>query len=132
MFLTPAETVVQLRGKHDSAVVRWQMAGGNRNAHITGGSALSSTSNYFRGNDSKQWKTDVPNFASVRVENIYPGIDVVYHGSQRQLEYDFTVAPNASPNKIRMSFQGPRSITLGNDGALVLHTAAGDLVQPRP
>jgi hypothetical protein len=124
MFLTPAETVVRLQGKEESAVVRWQMAGGNRNALITGEGALSSKSNYFRGNDPKQWKTDVPNFARVRYEDIYPGIDVVYHGNQRQVEYDFTVAPNANPNRIRMSFQDARSMALRKDGALVLHTAA--------
>ncbi|HKS21275.1 MAG TPA: IPT/TIG domain-containing protein [Thermoanaerobaculia bacterium] len=132
MFLTPAEAVVRLQGPGDSAVVRWQMAGGNHNVRVTGESALSSKSNYFRGNDAKQWKTDVPNFGRVRYENIYPGIDVVYHGNQKQIEYDFDVAPNANPNKIRMSFTGAQKITLGKDGALVLHTAAGDLVQPRP
>src|ERR1051325_7582519 len=133
MFLTPAETVVRLQGKDDdSAVVRWQLAGGNRNARVTGERALSSKSNYFRGKDPKQWRTGVPNFAQVRYENVYPGIDVVYHGNQKQIEYDFTVAPNANPNRIRMSFSGARSMALGKDGSLVLHTAAGDLVQPRP
>ena len=36
--------------------------------------------------------------------SIYPGIDLVYYGNQRQLEYDFTVAPGADPNSIAIPF----------------------------
>ena len=133
LFLTPSEAVLSLRGKEEKqAVVRWTMAGGNRNPRVLGESPLPTKSNYFRGNDASKWRTDVPNYAQVRYEGVYPGIDVLYRGNERQIEYDFVIAPKANPGRIRMAFQGAQSMTLGNDGQLILRTAAGDLVQPRP
>lgn len=133
LFLTPSEAVLSLRGaEEERAVVRWRMAGGNRNPRVVGESALPTKTNYFRGNDARQWRTDVPNFAQVRYQSVYPGIDVLYRGNERQIEYDFVIAPKANPGRIRMSFEGAQSMALGKDGELILRTAVGDLVQPRP
>jgi hypothetical protein len=52
---------------------------------------LPGTSNYFIGNDPAKWRTNVPTYAKVKYEEIYSGIDLVYYGNQRQLEYDFIV-----------------------------------------
>ena len=53
--------------------------------------------NYFIGKDPKKWRTDVPTFRRVKVENVYGGIDSVYYGNQSQLEYDFVVKPGVDP-----------------------------------
>jgi hypothetical protein len=133
LFLTPSEAVLSLRrGEEESAVVRMRMAGGNRNPRVLGENALPTKTNYFRGNDARRWRTDVANYAQVRYESVYPGIDVLYRGNERQVEYDFVIAPKANPGRIRVTFDGAQSMTLGNDGQLILGTAAGDLVQPRP
>ena len=58
---------------------------------------LSGKINYLTGNDPAQWRSGVPTFAKVRVEGIYPGVNLVYYGNQQQLEYDFTIAPDANP-----------------------------------
>ena len=72
----------------------------------------------------------------MRYESVYRGIDIVYRGNRRgnrrQLEYDFVVAPHAAPERIRLAFDGADTISIGDAGELVLHTAGGDLVQPRP
>jgi hypothetical protein len=75
------------------SVLRMKLAGANRNAKVVGLSELSGKSNYFIGNDPKKWRTNVPNYGKVRYEGVYPGVDLVYYGNQRQLEYDFVVAP---------------------------------------
>ena len=38
--------------------------------------------------------------------DVYPGVDVVYHGNGQQLEYDFVVAPGTNPRQIRLSVAG--------------------------
>jgi hypothetical protein len=48
----------------------------------------------------------VPTYARVRYQNAYPGIDLVYYGQQGRLEYDFVVAPGASPKTIRLAITG--------------------------
>ena len=73
----------------------------NPAAKVTGVDELAGTSNYFIGNDPAKWRTNVATYAKVKYEGIYSGIDLVYYGNQRQLEYDFIVAPGADPRRIR-------------------------------
>src|SRR5262249_27148272 len=54
--------------------------------------------NYFLGKDPTQWHTNIPTYGRVAYHDVYPGIDLVYYGSDRQLEYDFIVAPGADPS----------------------------------
>ncbi|PYX54163.1 MAG: hypothetical protein DMG73_19515, partial [Acidobacteria bacterium] len=51
---------------------------------------------------------------------------------QQQLEYDFQVAPGADAGQIRLSVSGSVGLALDNQGNLVVHTAAGDLIQHAP
>ena len=136
LFLTPAEAVLSLRGpQHETAVVRMQMAGGvggRRAPRVVGLDPQATKSNYFLGNDPRRWHTGVSHYARVRYEDVYPGIDLVYRGNQRQLEYDFVIAAGADPGRIRLAFQGVDALTLGAHGELVVHTAQGDLVQHPP
>ncbi|MGZ5464909.1 MAG: beta strand repeat-containing protein, partial [Thermoanaerobaculia bacterium] len=132
LLLTSSEAELRLKSGTERAAVRWQVVGGNRNARITGESLLPSKTNYFIGNDPARWRAGVANYARVRYASVYPGIDLVYHGNQRQLEYDFIVAPNANPKQIRVAFDGIESMRIGSEGELILGTAHGNLVQPRP
>jgi hypothetical protein len=133
LFLTPAEAVLHLSGPgQESAVVRLRPAGGKRAPRIVGLEPQVTKSNYLLGNDRGRWHTGVSHYARVRYEEVYPGIDLIYHGNQRQLEYDFVVAPGADPKRIRLDVQGAGRITIGEKGELVLHTAQGDLVQRPP
>ncbi|MGI8549220.1 MAG: SBBP repeat-containing protein [Dehalococcoidia bacterium] len=80
--------------------------------------------NYLLGDDPSAWRTDIPTWASVRYDNIYPGIDIVYHGRQGQLEYDFVVRPGADPEQIATTFEGAGRLRLDAQGDLLL-TLAG-------
>jgi hypothetical protein len=62
--------------------------------------------NTLIGNDSRQWHVGAETYSRVRIEGAYPGIDLVYYGNQRKLEYDFVVAPGADPGRIRFEMQG--------------------------
>ena len=63
-------------------VLRMTLVGANANAKVTGLDPLPGKSNYFLGNDPKKWRTNVSNYAKVKYENIYPGIDLVYYGKE--------------------------------------------------
>jgi uncharacterized protein (TIGR03437 family) len=88
----------------EAAVLRMKLVGANVSARIEGADELPGKSNYFIGNDPAKWRTNVPTYAKVKYEEVYPGIDLVYYGNQRQLEYDFVVAPGADPHAIRLAF----------------------------
>jgi hypothetical protein len=79
---------------------------------------LTSVSNYFIGNDPSRWHSNVANYAVVRYEQLYPGIDWVIYGNPQQLEYDFVVAPRSDPRRIRLRIEGADALSLDEDGEL--------------
>ena len=93
-------------GSIDSMTIRMKMLGSNNLVKIKGAAELPGKTNYFVGDDAAAWHTGVPNYSAVRYEAIYPGVDLLFHGSdQHQLEYDFVVAPGADPGVIRLGFE---------------------------
>ncbi len=58
--------------------------------------------NYFIGSDPKKWRSGISAYGKVKYRGIYPGVDAVFYGNQRQLEYDFVVAPGADPRQISL------------------------------
>ena len=79
----------------------------NPNAKVSGMEELAGKSNYFVGSDRKKWRTNVSNYAKVKYASVYPGVDLVYYGNQRQLEYDFVLAPEADPGRSNSASTGP-------------------------
>jgi hypothetical protein len=76
--------------------------------------------------------TDVPNYRKVRVSGVYPGIDLVYYGDGRKLEYDFVVRVGANPGNIRLTYEGAVSLNTDQEGKLLIGTRLGAIVQGKP
>lgn len=136
LFLTRTEAVLSLRaGKGraaKAAVLRLRMTGANADPAIAGEEPLQGKTNYFVGNDRSQWRTGVPAYRRVRYGAVWPGIDLVWHGRQNALEYDFIVAPGVDPSAIRLQVEGAKRLRLDAAGDLIAETAAGDVVQHAP
>ncbi len=109
-----------------------QFVGANPSARIAGDAPLTGTINYFYGSNPNQWRAGVPTFAQVRVENIYPGINVVYYGNRQKLEYDFNLAANVNPSVIALHFAGAEKISVDAQGALVISFNSGEVIQHPP
>ena len=112
-----------------NAVLRMKLVKANHAAKVTGVDELPGKSNYFIGNDPKKWRSNVPTYAKVKYEGIYSGIDLVYYGNQRQLEYDFVVAPGADPHRIQFDVRGAKRIS--RDEARRLSATDGRRVRVR-
>lgn len=132
LFLTPAEAVLSLGTGETNDVVRMRIVGADPNARSAVLEAESGRTNYLVGSDSSQWHTDVANYGRVEYQDVYSGIDIVYYGNQRRLEYDFLVAPGVDPNVIQLAFDGVQNMELDSGSNLILHTAGGDLVKDAP
>jgi hypothetical protein len=115
----------------ERAPVRMRVVGAQR-CTARGEGARSSSTNYFIGSDPTQWRTNVPSYEKARFNDVYPGIDLVYYGTGEHLEYDFIVAPGASPDAIRLSFEGVDAVRVDRSGELVVTTHMGDLRQHAP
>lgn len=93
---------------------------------------LVTRSNYLVGKDRSKWHTDIANFGRVVYPSVLDGVDLVYHGEDGQLEYDFVVAPGANAAAIAVEVAGASNLSLTDDGDLAIHTARGDVLQKRP
>jgi len=115
-----------------SVALRMSLVGAASKPLVSGLEAQPGKVNYFIGKDPAQWRTNVPTYAKVHYREVYPGIDLVYYGNPRQLEYDFVLAPGADPKKIVLGFKGADKLEIDAQGGLVLHAAGGDIRQHKP
>jgi hypothetical protein len=149
LFLSQTEAVMALgpvsRRKADSpavkalpsrdetpAVLRMKLIGANAETKVFGQGELPGKGNYFIGNDPRKWQTNIPTYEKVKYEGIYPGIDLVYYGNQRQLEYDFIVAPGADPRRIKFDVNGASLIHRDAQGELVFQMGKDEIRWHKP
>src|SRR5688572_5786906 len=145
LYLTAGEAVLVLaqpnadakgegqeKAEEKSAALRMRLVGAARKPVVSGLEELPGKANYFIGSDPAKWRSNVPTYAKVHYREVYPGIDLVYYGNQRQLEYDFVVAPGADPKKILLAFRGADRIEIDAQGDLVLHVGGESIRQKKP
>ena len=139
LFLAPTKAVLSLQQRTNDSqkkpvtnVLRMELKGANPAAEVEGCDVLPGKSNYFIGNDPKNWRTNVATFAKVNYRAVYEGVDLVYYGNQRQLEYDFIVAPNADASQIRWAVRTADKAELDEAGGLVLHVNGSDVQMKKP
>ncbi len=149
MLLTPTETVLveagtssanaknklgthQDRKAVPASVLRMQLIGANRAPSMTGLDELSGKVNYLIGNDPTRWHTGVPLYSRVNAGQVYPGVDLLFHGNEKMLEYDFIVAPGADPRQVGFRIKGATRIDIDPLGDLVLHTKMSEFRMHKP
>ncbi len=155
LFLTPQEAVLSLRyskpmgrsplerlayrralrkteGTEKVSVLRMHLEGANPTPEVVGLNRLPGRTDYYIGNDPKKWRTDVPSYAQVQYQGIYPGVDLIFYGHQRHLEYDFVVAPGADPKAIALDVQGARKLRIDRRGNLMMSVSGGEVELEKP
>jgi len=109
-----------------------QMIGSNPKATVLQQQPMPGQVNYLLGKDPRRWHTGVPTFRRVGFQGVYPGVDVVYYGNQRNLEYDFVVAPHADPEQIQLRFAGAQGVRIDKAGDLLVRTHGRELRWQKP
>lgn len=105
------------------------------NPHVLGLDRLPGTANYFIGRERSTWKTGIANYAKVKYEQVYPGVDIVYYGRGHDLEYDLIAQPGLHQSSFNFSISGfehPEEIRLDPTGDLVLQAYGSELRLHRP
>ena len=133
VFLSPTEATLLVAKSGQTRSVRLTWVGANSNVEISGVGELSGRANYFIGADATQWSLGAPLFTSVRLAQLYRGIDVVYYADQSaRLEHDFLVQPGADPKQIALRITGADTVRVEAGGDLVLKIGGSEIRQHRP
>ena len=98
------------------------LVGSSQNISASAEDRLPGHSNYLMGSDPAKWLRNLETYRKVLYTGVYPGVDLLYYGTQGRLEYDFILAPQADPSKIRLKFAGAQPVV----------DASGDLVLSLP
>ncbi|HZQ68697.1 MAG TPA: SBBP repeat-containing protein [Terriglobales bacterium] len=138
LFLTARDAVVSFSkpGSHGrpavSVALRMGLADAGTTKNIMASDPQAGVSNYYLGKDPSKWRTNVPQFGRVNYEGAYPGVDLAFHGAQRQVEFDFVVKPHADASQIALQFSGSRRLRTDQNGDLILFSDAGEVRLHRP
>ena len=128
----PPDDFVTESDSLETMVVKATFVGANPAPNVSGGGLMNYKCNYFLGNDPAGWRTDVPNYRAITLEQVYPGIDLTYYGNERRLEYDFQVAAGADYSRIQIDYQGATGLAIADDGSLRVTTAWGEIRELAP
>ena len=111
--------------------IRMSLVGANSKASAVGVARQAGVVSYFFGNDPKKWLTGISTYSKVDYSRVYPGIDLVFYGNQRELEYDFVAAPGADPGRIAWRIDGARA-GVDAEGDLTLSAGNGRATFRKP
>ena len=122
LFLSAGEAVLVLNKKQQdnglelsAHALTMKPVGANRRSRATGEGTLPGRVNYLIGNDARKHRSGIRTYSQVRYTDIYPGVDMVYYGKQRQLEYDFIVSPGAKAGDIMLQLEGATELKMDGE-----------------
>jgi IPT/TIG domain-containing protein/beta-propeller repeat-containing protein len=124
--------LARLNKSQANHVLRLGLDGAKVDAFLEPLDELPGKSNYFIGKDPSKWRSGVPNYARVRDVGVYPGVDLIYYGNQRQLEFDFVISPGADPKAIALRFGSGERLSVTRHGSLRIGSSPDFIVLHRP
>ncbi|KJU86218.1 PKD domain containing protein [Candidatus Magnetobacterium bavaricum] len=110
----------------------WSVKENVKLPELTALDELEGKSNYLIGNSEEKWLSNVTAYKRIKYTGLYPGIDLVLYGNQKEIEYDFIVQPMADLRKIALKINGAMSIKINNNGDIALKTHGGEILMRKP
>ena len=87
---------------------------------------------FFRGNNKGKWKTDNDSYKQLSLGEIWKGIYVKLFSYRERLEKVFYVSPGSSVGDISLGIEGVDSISLNENGKILLKTKEGSTEFSKP
>lgn len=87
--------------------------------------------NFFIGDDRRRWASQCRAWSRITIRELYPGVDLVIHGSGPMLKYDLVVASAVDPSVIRFVYEGADGVEL-RDGNIIVSTSLGAMTESIP
>lgn len=115
-----------------SGVVIRQSFSGSEEPQVVGLNQLEGQVNYFKGSNPDEWVKEASTYGRIEYQQIYPGINLQYFGSNSQLSYRFIIEPGADPGQIKVELAGIDKLTIADDGALVMQTSLDNFGASKP
>ncbi|MDF9409522.1 S-layer homology domain-containing protein [Pelotomaculum isophthalicicum JI] len=119
------------KGEDGGWAVREEFAGARALAPAPVGEPGASV-NYYLGDDSGKWRTNLPSYGMITLGEVYDKISVNLKAHGDNVEKIFTVAPGGDPAAIAVKVTGADKLTVNDRGELELSTKLGTVEMTRP
>jgi len=123
LFLTAGEVVLVPSAGPGALHLRWLDADPAPRVKTEG--KLSGRVQFSLGEEPAGFQIDAPLWSRIRLERLWPGIDLVFYGTTRELEQDFIVAPGADPARIVLALEGAERARIDDAGNLIVAVVDG-------
>jgi hypothetical protein len=116
----------------NSTRIKLSALGANKDPKIIPEGIQDGRVNYIIGNDPTKWRKNIPTYQAVVYRDLYPGIDMRFHGDNRQLEYDLIVNPGIDPSQVQLAYEGVDGLRVTETGDLEVRVQGGTILQKKP
>jgi hypothetical protein len=115
-----------------ASVTHIQFLGTDSTSAIISGIQLPGRVNYYRGADRSKWYTNLPTYAGISYQRLYPGINLNYETTRDGLKGTYVIAPGGDVRNIRWRYAGATTVQVDDKGDLQIRitpttAAQGDL-----
>jgi hypothetical protein len=94
--------------------------GASQTPNIVGVDRLPGVVNYVAGKNPNKWRTNIPTYAGIVYQQLYPGIDLRFDGANGQFKSTYTIAPGADPYQLIWRYDGASKTHVDATGNLVV------------
>jgi 6-phosphogluconolactonase (cycloisomerase 2 family) len=112
-------------------IMKLEFVGADPGVRPEGLEETSTVVSYFKGQPD-EWKAGLRPCKRIIYRDLWPGIDLLYSGTQDRLKYEFVVRPGADPGQIRLAYRGADGLALTPEGGLSVRTPAGSFDDAAP
>ena len=103
----------------------------NTHATIIKGEAVEGYDNYYL-ESCPNGALEVKSFKQITYQQLYKGIDLMWHEKNGNLKYDYIVAAGADYKQIQLKINGAQNISINKNGELIIITPLGELIEQAP
>jgi len=109
-----------------------QFVGANSNFTTTKSNPTDHYYNYFLGNDKSKWTSGLHGYNSIKYNNLYVGIDLLFFEKDHDLKYEYHIKPNGDYTNIKIKYKGQDKIKLQKNGDVIIYSPLGQIREKKP
>ena len=114
------------RDSIETTMIKAEFVGASQSVEVIGLEEQDYKCNYFIGNDSSNWRTDVRNYGSFTMRGLYPGVDVTFSRRNGRLQEELIASTSGDLAQVKVEFHGADSVTTPTDNIAIVHTLHGE------
>lgn len=116
-------------GGQNPVEVRFSGTAWGRQTRLQGEQPMAARAQYLT---AARMEKNVPLYERARYRDLYPGVDLVFHGAQSRPEFDFELAAGVDAAQVQLDLRGHRGLAIEADGSLTIDSKGGQIHWHRP